>query len=378
MHDVHPQHRMLDIFTNPLSTYRPLIIIIRNFYLNRTIYTNKTMKSIPLKAAATALPLFLALLSVSAQSSSSLKPLVYEGCFTSSADMTDLGSYTYQSPGYCQQQCVNQNKPVMGTTMGSNCWCGDTLPASSSKVSDSECSSKCNGYNLDTCKSQPAEVFLMPTNCVTGGGPSSWSVQLTGLNNNVASQSSSPDSSSDPSSDSDPNGSAASSSLQVSSAAALPTKKEPPSVVTKASTIIVTAAGQTTPQETIITATQAPSSNAPNKAGVAAGVVVGIVALSAIAGGTFFFLRNRKRRAVEEEYRRNVACDYSAKPPTSSTGSLSDARLEPSVMMQRRQSDGSIADNQDYSRRILKVSMLSPFFDVRALIPSQVTNPDGS
>jgi cell wall integrity and stress response component len=31
------------------------------------------------------------------------------------------------------------------------------------------------------------------------------------------------------------------------------------------------------------------------------------------------------------------------------------------VMMQRRMSDGSIADNQDYSRRILKV-----------------TNPDGS
>ena len=84
-------------------------------------------------------------------------------------------------------------------------------------------------------------------------------------------------------------------------------------------------------------------------------MVVGIVVLSAVAGGIFFFLRNRKRRAVEEEYRRNVA---SGKPPTSSAGSVSDARLEPSVMMQRRQSDGSIADNQDYSRRILKVCTL--------------------
>ncbi len=111
------------------------------------------MKSTKLKAAAAALPLFCAFALVSAQSPSNLKPLVYKGCFTSSADMTDLGSYIYQSPGYCQQQCVNQNKPVMGTTNGSNCWCGDLLPVSTSKVSDSECSSKCNGYNLDTCKS---------------------------------------------------------------------------------------------------------------------------------------------------------------------------------------------------------------------------------
>lgn len=110
------------------------------------------MKSTPLRVLGTALPLFCGFAEVSAQSSSNLKPLVYEGCFKSSADMTDLGSYMYQSPGYCQQQCVNQTKPVMGTTMGSNCWCGDLLPASSSKVSDSECNSKCNGYNLDTCK----------------------------------------------------------------------------------------------------------------------------------------------------------------------------------------------------------------------------------
>lgn len=314
------------------------------------------MISTPLRAVAAALPLFCAITVVSAQSSS-LKPLVYEGCYTSSADMTDLGSYMYQSPGYCQQQCVNQNKPVMGTSGGSNCWCGDLLPASSSKVSDSECSSKCNGYNLDMCKSHPIYAVRLLTDCVTGGGPKSWSVQLTGLNNNVASESSSSDSSSD--SNTDSNGSAASSSSSLtSSAVASPTEKGPPSVVTKASTIIVTAPGQTTPQETIITTTQAPSSRGSNKAGIAAGVVVGIVALSALAGGIFFFLRNRKRRAVEEEYRRNVAGDYGAKLPTSSAGSVSDARLEPSVMMQRRQSDGSIADNQDYSRRILKVGIL--------------------
>ena len=101
--------------------------------------------------------------------------------------------------------------------------------------------------------------------------------------------------------------------------------------------------------------TETPSSSSgPNKAGIAAGVVVGVVAVAGIAGGIFLYLRNRKRRAIEDEYHRNLTGTYGPKPP-STAGSMSDSRLEPSVMFQRRQSDGSIADNQDYSRRILKV-----------------------
>ena len=151
---------MLNIRTNLSFHHRLLIILIPNYYYTRTTCTNSIMRSIPLRAVRTALPLFCAFSLVPAQSSSNLKPLVYEGCFMSSADMTDLGSYTFQTPGYCQQQCVNQNKPVMGTTMGSNCWCGDLLPMSSSKVSDSICSSKCNGYDKIMCKSHSKIAVL--------------------------------------------------------------------------------------------------------------------------------------------------------------------------------------------------------------------------
>jgi cell wall integrity and stress response component len=89
-------------------------------------------------------------------------------------------------------------------------------------------------------------------------------------------------------------------------------------------------------------------------------VVVGLAAISAIAGALFLFIRNRRRRAVEEEYRRNAAVSSfissTGKPPgSSSEGSFTDTRLDPLVMAHRRMSDGSIADNQDYSRRILKV-----------------------
>ncbi|KAL9045480.1 MAG: hypothetical protein Q9214_001478, partial [Letrouitia sp. 1 TL-2023] len=131
------------------------------------------------------------------------------------------------------------------------------------------------------------------------------------------------------------------------------TKNDPPSTITRASTIVVTAPGQT--KAVTSPAASEKKAKGPNTAGIAAGVVVGIAAVGAVAGGLFLFLRNRKRRAVEAGYHRDSASSIvgETRPPPSSH-SMSDSRLEPSVMMQRRQSDGSIADNQDYSRRILK------------------------
>lgn len=67
----------------------------------------------------------------------------------------------------------------------------------------------------------------------------------------------------------------------------------------------------------------------------------------ALGVGGWIFLRRRRRQQVEEEYRRSAAARGFQKP-------ASDHRLDPG-MVQRRDSVGSIADNQDYSRRILKV-----------------------
>ncbi|KAL8760922.1 MAG: hypothetical protein Q9184_002919 [Pyrenodesmia sp. 2 TL-2023] len=152
----------------------------------------------------------------------------------------------------------------------------------------------------------------------------------------------------------------------AAAAAAQPdtTKERPPSTVTRAptvATVVVTAPGQN--QAAAVPAETQKPSKGTNTAGIVAGVVVGLAAIGAMAGGLFFFLRNRKRRAQGEQNQKNYAenpFETESKPPPSSH-SMSDSRLEPSVMMQRRQSDVSIADNQDYSRRIL-----------------QVTNPDGS
>lgn len=101
--------------------------------------------------------------------------------------------------------------------------------------------------------------------------------------------------------------------------------------------------------------------SSPNVAGIAAGVVVGVVAVAGIAIGLFFFMRHRKRKAAEEEYKRTQVSDFmrhggttgEGKPPNTGYSNMSDQRLDPEAG--RRNSAGSIADDQDYSRRILRV-----------------------
>ena len=123
-------------------------------------------------------------------------------------------------------------------------------------------------------------------------------------------------------------------------------------------TVVVTAPGKSLGISTSSSNPESKPSKGSNTAGIAAGAVVGVVVLCALVGGLFFYLRNRKRRAIEDEYHRNATNGNGIGAGRLSSANMSDSRLEPSVMMQRRQSDGSIADNQDYSRRILKVCRL--------------------
>ena len=188
-------------------------------------------------------------------------------------------------------------------------------------------------------------------NMLEGGGTNTWSVYLTGVDDSV---SNTPDTGSSASGTTKSTGGSTTSPTTQGGTSPSPdsTTKVPGSIiVTHASTIVVTATGKADVNGSVPTSTGTKGKSS-NTAGIAAGVVVGVVVICAIAGGLFFFLRNRKRRAVEEKFHRNSV--NTLVMPTN----MSDARLEPSVMMQRRQSDGSIADNRDYSRRILKVRHL--------------------
>jgi len=97
------------------------------------------------------------------------------------------------------------------------------------------------------------------------------------------------------------------------------------------------------------TAAEAKSSH--NTAAIAAGVVVGVVGVAALAGGAFFFYRSKKQKS--DPGFRGTAGGYNrdSQPP-----SMSDSRFDGGYMAQRRQSNGSIDDDHDFSRRILQVT----------------------
>ena len=180
-----------------------------------------------------------------------------------------------------------------------------------------------------------------------GGGPNAWAAYLTGLDPSapVANEGTAPG----------PSGAGSQATTPAPSPTATNGGAGSPTIIRIDSTVFV-APNQTS--QTVIYETEFAKPSGPNKTAIAAGVVVGVVLLAALVGGLLFWMRQRKRRDLEEQNRHSTSLSnfatYNEKPP--STLSLSDSRLDPSVMFARRQSDGSIADNQDYSRRILKVT----------------------
>lgn len=110
-----------------------------------------SMTSPLLRTVVTSFQIFTAFASAPVDSSS-MYPLIYNGCFTSSTEMKDLGPYVYQTPNYCQQQCINLNKSLMATSRRSHCWCGDSPSEFSGLGFDAECSSACTGYNIGSCR----------------------------------------------------------------------------------------------------------------------------------------------------------------------------------------------------------------------------------
>lgn len=92
------------------------------------------------------------------------------------------------------------------------------------------------------------------------------------------------------------------------------------------------------------------SSGESDTAAIAAGVVVGVVGFCALLGAGFLLWRFKKRRA-QPNYLNTGPTEHYNKPMSAS----SNSRFDGDFMAQRRQSNGSIDDDQDFSRRILQV-----------------------
>ncbi|KAL7619544.1 Protein SLG1 [Parahypoxylon ruwenzoriense] len=232
------------------------------------------------------------------------------GCYKSVGTMTIEDSIKFNSQGECAGLCRSKGMTT-GASNAHDCYCGNEYPNKADLVDDDQCTEPCPGFGDEAC-----------------GGLDTFTVYNTGVRVSVG--------------EADQPGSSSSSSTST------------PEKTTASSSV------PTSTADTVETVTSAPeqSSGGTNVAGIAAGVVVGVVAAAAIVGGVIFWLRRKRNAEIEEEHRRNAAVNAfitGGKPPSSSGGlSMSDSRLDP--VMNRRMSDGSIADNQDYSRRILRVT----------------------
>ncbi|KAM3529760.1 hypothetical protein NHJ13051_001730 [Beauveria bassiana] len=237
-----------------------------------------------------------------------------QGCFSSVGNMTNENADTkYLSSGSCSTICKGKKLPVAALAPQA-CYCGYVYPPEDDKLDSAKCDYPCNGFPDDMC----------------GGLKDAYSIYNMGIVLVPGSYSASSSSSS-----------ASSTATQGSSSAAS-----------------TSTAGVTQPPSTE-TGNSDKSSGSPNVAAIAAGVVVGVVVVAAIIGAVIFFIRRKRNAEIEEEHRRNAAVNAfisGSKPPSTSGGiSITDSRLDP-VMAHRRLSDGSIADNQDYSRKILRVT----------------------
>ncbi|KAH6847650.1 hypothetical protein B0I37DRAFT_354369 [Chaetomium sp. MPI-CAGE-AT-0009] len=235
-----------------------------------------------------------------------------QGCFKSSGKLKFQKVIEWNTIGSCGNDlCRAEGFKVGGTTGGNQCWCGDKYPPKEDLVDAKNCDVGCTGFGEHAC-----------------GGIDFWTIYHTGVTLSVKYEDPPPK------------------STTSDSPKATETESRPQQ------TIIVTESPTSQPDS------GNSGSSGPNVAGIAAGVVVGVVVIAALLGGAFLYMRRKRNAEIEEEHRRNAAVNaFIGKPPRSSggTSSMTDSRMDP-VMAHRRMSDGSIADNQDYSRRILRVT----------------------
>lgn len=158
-----------------------------------------------------------------------------------------------------------------------------------------------------------------------GGGTNYWSVWLTGLETKVSSE-----------------GTTTTKSSSTGTSTQETEQSEVSSSQPEEVTVTQSAAAQTSSPSNS-------SSSSHNTAAIAAGVVVGVVGFAALIGAAFFFYRHKKNKR-RAEFSHGVG-DYDSRAPP-----MSDSRFDGPSMAQRRQSNGSIDENHDFSRRILQVS----------------------
>ncbi|CAN6624715.1 protein Slg1p [Trichomonascus vanleenenianus] len=294
------------------------------------------------------------------------------GCYGSVGSLQSAGANTWNTGSKCYSICSAKGMKVFAT-QGQDCYCGDSLPSSSDKASSGSCSQTCPGYPQEMC-----------------GGPKAFTVYVVGDLSDFTSSSASSAASSTPSStSSSSSSSSASSSLKPSSSSSSSSATSPSSSSTSSSSTSSSASSSSSRSTSANSATASgptATGGSDNKkasgvsGGAIAGIVIGVLAALGIIGATLVFLRRRQNNnhynpssdddgfkdpfgvhpsdtARDDKHSYGGSIAASTRTPSNDDNFMAiDQRLNPVMLGERRISDGSLADENDYSRKILRVT----------------------
>ncbi|WBW72563.1 plasma membrane-associated serine-rich cell wall sensor Wsc1 [Schizosaccharomyces osmophilus] len=275
------------------------------------------------------------------------------GCYQVDESLSVKGNYQFLTPQYCYDHLCNDDPNVAFVAVREkNCYCGNTLTAQ--KVDSSNCNKVCPGWDQFKC-----------------GGDLYWSVYLTGsgILHTSSSQSSSSTSSTHSSSKTSSTPSSTTSSTSSSAPSSKPTSSSHSPSSSQSSSRITSPSSSSSHMPTTFsssyvrsvtpspTSSSSSSTGSPNgsqgskmnnslNTGAIVGIVIGCVAFAVVIAlciCLYFWYRKFKARM-------NAKDDITF----PSYKSELDSRLDPG-MLKNRNSAESLADSQDYSRRILRV-----------------------
>lgn len=308
------------------------------------------------------------------------------GCYASVDTSVSKGYNAYQTQSSCAASCGSAY-PYVAVRDGGYCYCLLLLPTD--ETDSSNCDVKCNGYGQDNCGGASAYTVFTGDGTVSSAAASALDSLSSTLSSSSSKSSSaaSAKSSQTVSASEDLITSAAGSALD---AAASSTTASSLSLSTAASslssytTVTKTASSSASSTASSSSAASGGNKKSSNTGAIAGGVVGGVVAVALIAVGVFFLMRRRgsdddheeelyekgagvSRGGTAKGARANPAFDMPMANPFSdqfadkrasnmTTAPLSDPRLNPAMMGRRRILEGLLADETDYSRKILGVA----------------------
>lgn len=282
----------------------------------------------------------ISLLFISLLSLERISAATHLGCYSSiPSSYTDSTSYEYQSTSYCANLCSGYTYYAL--TQGNTCICGNDAPDSADTADT--CTTACFGYGQETCGGSSAyDVYQLQDRSV-----SSTTKATTGTTTSKT----------------------GTSTTTTSTDASSNTPVTQTTVVTTQNTSTTTLYSSATSDSSNSTSTGASNKSIIGPA--VGGAVGGVVGIGIIVLIVFLIKRRHDKNKRDAELadsayfsalkRDNTFSSHADRPISnpfiSKEELMVDQRLNPVMLNSRRRiSEGSLADEADYSRKILRVA----------------------